>query len=158
MYDRLNFSHHLLFKQMSEPRISVLRKKVKFSVSKLKDNCGGKQPRIQHFNIRQCGRDILNFECSLTRKLISNGHWPGCWSGISMGVVVVVVVVATVGLMAADRYLRLSLLLISFMLSSTRVRIHTHRLVATMCISPKRASTLKRWMFNCNTHTHFLHC
>jgi len=55
-----------------------------------------------------------------------------------------VVVAGVVLVVVDDMYLRFSLLVISLMLSSTRVRIHTHKLVATMCISPKRASTLKR--------------
>lgn len=37
---------------------------------------------------------------------------------------------------------------ISLSASRTRVRIQTQILVAAMCISPKRASTLKRWMLS----------
>lgn len=39
---------------------------------------------------------------------------------------------------------------ISFNDSNTKVRIQTQIFVAQICIKPKRAITLKRWMFNWN--------
>lgn len=45
---------------------------------------------------------------------------------------------------------------ISLRYSNTSVRIQTQMFVATTCIKPKRAITLKRWMLSCETRLNVL--